>query len=116
MTETNDELVFYVTLQIKPEKVDEWLQAVHNIVEQMARESAFICCYLQRDLFNPCTFTLYEQWREASMETFLANQMQPYRYAYEAKLPEYLKAPRQAAILTPVKTWRAACQTATEIT
>jgi quinol monooxygenase YgiN len=108
MAPGNNELTFYVTLQIKPEKVDDWLLAVNDIAEHMAKEEAFICCYLQRDLFNPCTFTLFEQWREESMETFLANQMKPYRYGYESKLPEYLQSPRQAAILTPVKTWLAA--------
>lgn len=114
MTPSNNELAFYVTLQIKPEKVDEWLQAVNDIVEQMAKETAFICCHLQRDLLNPCTFTLFEKWREASMETFLANQMHPYRYAYEQKLPEYLQAPRQAAILTPLMQWQAT-ECATEL-
>lgn len=109
MTANHNELVFYVTLQIKPEKVDDWLQDVHDVIEQMAKEPAFICCYMQRDMFNPCTFTLFEKWREPSMESFLANQMQPYRYAYEEKLPNYLQAPRQATILTPLQQWQAAC-------
>ena len=108
MKATHDELVFYVTLHIKPEKVAAWLQAVDVIVEQMAKEPAFISCYLQRDMFSPTTFTLFEKWREPSMEAFLANQMQPYRYAYEEKLPAFLQSPRQAAILTPVKQWQAA--------
>lgn len=108
MTSGNDELAFYVTLQIKPEKVDEWLQAVKDIIDQMAKEPAFICCHVQRDLLTPCIFTLFEKWREASMETFLANQMQPYRYAYEQKLPGYLQTARRAAILTPLMQWQAA--------
>lgn len=107
MTETNDELVFYVTLHIKPEKVAEWLQTVDEIVEHMAKEKAFISCYMQRDLFSPTTFTLFEKWREPSIEAFLANQMHPYRYAYEEKLPALLQKPKQAAILTPVRQWQA---------
>ncbi|MGQ9425854.1 putative quinol monooxygenase [Gilvimarinus sp. F26214L] len=103
----NEGLVFYVTLKIRPEKVQDWLQAVHEIIEQMSKESAFICCYLQRDASDPCSFTLFEKWREPSMDAFVAHQMTSYRLAYEEKLAEYLQSPRSAEVLEPVDQWLA---------
>jgi len=39
------------------------------------------------------------------VEAFLANQDKPYRRAYEAKLPELLQKPRDAAVLKPLGEW-----------
>ncbi|WP_299345217.1 hypothetical protein [uncultured Pseudoxanthomonas sp.] len=40
-------LVFYVRLRVKPERVDEWLHAVHAIVDAMSKEDT--------GEFNPST-------------------------------------------------------------
>ena len=49
MTMANTDLVFYVRLWVKPDRVDEWLSAVKPLIEQMSRESAFVSCYMHRD-------------------------------------------------------------------
>ncbi len=102
---SNNDLVFYVKLQVKPQHIDEWRQAVNTIVECMSQESAFVSCYLHQDSQDPCEFSLYERWREPSVEAFLRNQMKPYRIEYDAKLPGLLARPREAAILKPLGEW-----------
>ena len=99
------DLVFYVQLDVKPDRIDEWRRAVDDIIERMSAEDAFVACYLHRDAHDSCVFTLYERWREPSVEAFLANQMKPYRMAYDAKLPDLLQRPREAALLKPLGEW-----------
>ena len=102
---TNDDLVFYVKLFVKPEHVEEWKQAVHEIIDAMSREEAFVSCHLHQDSQDPNLFTLYERWREPSVEAFIAHQMKPYRLAYDAKLERLLQRPREPQILKPLGEW-----------
>ena len=102
----NSDLVFYVKLRVKPDRVGEWLAAVDEIIRAMSQEDAFVACYLHRDTQDPNLFTLYERWNEPSLDAFLAHQMKPYRQAYDAKLPELLERPREASILAPLGEWR----------
>ena len=101
----NAELVFYVELRVKRERVDEWRRALDEIIEHMSKEDAFVACYLDQDPHDECRFTLYERWNEPSVEAFLAHQMTPYRQAYDAKLPGLLQQPRDATILKPIREW-----------
>lgn len=103
---SNEDLVFYVKLHVKPERVDEWREAVTEIIEKMSREDSFVSCQLHRDAQDPNLFTLYERWREPSVEVFLQRQAKPYREAYEARLPELLQRPREPAVLVPLGEWR----------
>jgi quinol monooxygenase YgiN len=102
------ELVFYVKLYVKPDRVDEWKAAVTEIIDRMSRESAFVACYLHQDAQDPNVFTLYERWNEPSVDAFLQNQMKPYRVAYEAMLPELLQRPREPTVLVPIREWHRA--------
>ena len=101
----NDDLVFYVKLYVKPDRVDEWRTAVTTIIEEMSKEDAFISCHLHQDTHEENIFTLYERWSEPSVEAFLKNQMKPYRVAYEAKLEALLQRPREPQILKPLGQW-----------
>lgn len=98
-------LVFYVRLRVKPERVDEWLHAVHAIVDAMAKEDTFLSCDLHRDANDPTLFTLYERWAEPDVATFLARQDKSYRRHYEARLPELLQGPREPQVLVPLARW-----------
>ena len=101
------DLVFYVTLDLKPECVDEWKASVVRVIDQMSVEPAFIGCSMQQDAANPSCFTLYERWREPSAEAFVKNQFESkaYRTEYEQRLPGWLKTPRSAAVLWHVEQW-----------
>ena len=43
-TDPSAPLVFYVRLRVKPERVDEWLRAVHDIVEAIEGPIALTAC------------------------------------------------------------------------
>ena len=101
----DSDLVFYVKCRVKPDRIDEWRQAVTDIIEQMSREDSFVSCHLHRDSADPTLFTLYERWAEPSVEAFLERQAKPYRQAYEAKLPELLQGPREPQVLVPLGEW-----------
>jgi Uncharacterized conserved protein len=102
---SNNHLVFYVKLHVKPSCVQDWRQAFHAIVEEMSKESAFVSCYLHQDASDQALFTLYERWAEPSVEAFLKNQMKPYRVEYEARLESLLQRPREAQVLVPLGQW-----------
>jgi quinol monooxygenase YgiN len=102
---SNDDLVFYVKLYVKPDCVEEWRKAFDVIVEEMSKEDAFISCYLHQDAYDETLFTLYERWAEPSVESFLENQMKPYRIEYDAKLETLLQRPREPQILRSLGIW-----------
>jgi quinol monooxygenase YgiN len=103
----SNNLVFYVQFQVKPEHVHDWQNAVIAVIDHMAKEDTFVTCYLHQDTQDPNRFTLYERWREPSVEAFVQNQLEAksYRKAYEEKLPEWLEAPRTASVLSHIKEW-----------
>lgn len=105
MSSSDTPLVFYVKLQLKPECVETWLQALHVLVDRMAEEPAFISCDLHRDANDPTLFTLYERWNEASVADFLAHQATGYRATYEALLPDLLQCPREPQVLELLQSW-----------
>lgn len=102
---SQEDLVFYVKLFVKPDCVDAWKEAVTEIIEAMSQEDAFISCQLHQDAHDPYQFTLYERWAEPSVEAFLQNQNKPYRQAYDAKLETLLQGPREPQILKPLGQW-----------
>lgn len=104
---TSDHLVFYVKLHVKPECIEEWKGAFQQIAEAMSQEPAFVSCYLHQDAQDENLFTLYERWDEPSVESFLENQMKPYRVEYDVKLPDLLQRPREAQVLVPLGQWLA---------
>ena len=101
------DLVFFVRLDLKPEHVAAWTAAVQGVIDAMAQEPAFVSCEMARDEADATRFTLYERWREPTVDDFIRNQMaKPYRREYEANLGEWLRTPRDAAILRHVAVWR----------
>ncbi|MGH8039052.1 MAG: putative quinol monooxygenase [Stenotrophomonas sp.] len=105
MSDSQGPLVFYVKLQIKPERIDAWLEAVHVLIDRMAEEPAFISCDLHRDANDSTLFTLYERWDEASVQDFMDHQSTDYRAAYDALLPELLQKPREPQVLELLQSW-----------
>ena len=102
----NSDLVFFVQLHIKPERVDEWKNALTHLIDRMSEEPAFVTCFWDQSTDDPNLFTLYERWREASVDEFIRNQMKGYRKAYEDLLPGMLQTPRSTMILKPIQEWR----------
>ena len=71
----------------------------------MSQEEAFVGCSLQQDICEPTCYTLYERWREPSLEAFIKNQFEgkDYRQAYEARLPDMLRTPRATTVLRHIQ-------------
>ncbi|NGM88741.1 hypothetical protein G5B35_15655 [Parapusillimonas sp. SGNA-6] len=103
---SSEDLIFYVKLYVRPDRVDEWKEAVTTVIEEMSKEDAFVSCDLHQDAHDEHLFTLYEKWAEPSVEAFLQNQMKPYRVAYEAKLERLLQRPREPQVLKLLRQWR----------
>jgi len=103
-----EDLIFYVKLHVRPDRVDEWREAVNTVIDEMSKEEAFISCDLHQDANDESLFTLYEKWAEPSVEAFLKNQAKPYRAAYEGKLETLLRRPREPQVLKLLGRWRKA--------
>src|SRR5690606_38627973 len=101
-----EDLVFYVKLYVRPDRIDEWNEAVNTVIEEMSKEAAFISCDLHQEANDESLFTLYEKWAVPSVEAFLKHQAKPYRVAYEAKLEALLQRPREPQVLKPLGHWR----------
>jgi quinol monooxygenase YgiN len=102
---SDDALVFIVQLHLKPERVEDWKRAVNELIDRMSQEDAFVTCLLDQSTEDPGMFTLYQRWREPSLEAFVRNQMKDYRKRHEEMLPDLLQAPGKAMALRPVQAW-----------
>ena len=103
---SSTDLIFFVQLNIKSERVDEWMRAVTELIDHMSREDTFVMCLMDQSAEDPTIFTLYERWNEPSLDAFVINQMKDYRKRYEELLPELLRRPRRTMILSPLRTWQ----------
>ncbi len=103
----SNDLVFYVQFQVKPECVQEWKDTVIDVINQMSAESTFVTCYLHQDTQDVNRFTLYERWREPSVEAFIKNQFEAksYHKVYEEKLPALLVSLRTTSVLSDIEEW-----------
>jgi len=102
-----DDLVFYVKYHIKPECVEEFQEHLFVLVDNMAKEPAFVSAFVHQDTEDPTRFSMYERWQEASKEDFMTYQMasKAYRRIYEQLLPDMSATPRKIHILRPMAFW-----------
>jgi quinol monooxygenase YgiN len=95
-------LAVVVSLHLKPGCEEEWLRLVRPVLDAMRHEPTFINAVLHRDPADPTRFMLYETW--ADRDDLLNVQMRRgYRTAYEARLPDLLREPRQAQLWRPLR-------------
>jgi len=102
-----DDLVFYVKYHIKPECLEEFQEHLFVLVENMAKEPAFVSAFVHQDTDDSTRFSMYERWQEASKEDFMTYQMasKAYRRIYEQRLPQMSATPRKIYILKPLAFW-----------
>lgn len=102
-----DDLVFYVKYHIKPECIEEFQEHLFVLVENMAKEPAFVSAFVHQDTEDSTRFSMYERWQEASKEDFMTYQMasKAYRRIYEQRLPQMSATPRKIYILKPLAFW-----------
>lgn len=95
-------LVVVVSLNVRPGCEEEFLGLLAPVMDAMRHEPSFINAALHRDPGDPARFMLYETW--ADRDDLIEVQMRrDYRRAYEARLPELLREPRQVQIWHPLR-------------
>jgi quinol monooxygenase YgiN len=96
------QVVVVVRLEVKTECRDEWLALLGPVLDAMRHEATFINAVLHEDPDDPARFMLYETW--ADLDDLVQVQMtRGYRTAYESRLPELLREPRDARIWCPMR-------------
>ena len=98
----NDLVAVIVSIHVKPGCEAEFQALLTPLLDAMRDESTFINAVLHRDAEDPTRFMLYETW--ASREDLVEVQLKrAYRRAYEARLPELVREPRQAHCFQPMR-------------
>lgn len=102
-----DDLVFYVQFHLKPESAGEFKESLLKLVNEMAKEETFVSAFLHQDQDDPNKYTIYERWRESSMDAFIINQLEgkEYRNDYEDHIEEWSATPRDISVLKPMNHW-----------
>lgn len=96
------ELVFVVTLRVKPGLEEEFLRLLTPLLDAMRQEETFVNTALHQDPDDPSRYMLYETWADRE-EFFEVQVKREYRIAYEDRLPELLQEPRQAQMWQPLR-------------
>ena len=94
--------VVIVSIHVKPGHEEEFLHLVTPVLDAMRHETTFINAALHRDPEDPTRFMLYETWADRD-ELVNVQMKRPYRSAYEARLPEMLREPRQVQLWQPLR-------------
>lgn len=84
-----------VTLHARPGAEAELLRLLEPVLDAMRHEPTFVSAVLHRDPEDPTRFLLIETWTDRD-DLVEVQMKRPYRQAYEARLPELLRAPRRA--------------------
>jgi quinol monooxygenase YgiN len=95
-------VAYIIDFDVKPERIDTFLDMVNAVLSAMRHEENFLECALNQDPDNPARFMLYEAW--ADHEDVLDVQLKrPYRQAWHDALPDLLAAPRTFSIWKPLR-------------
>ena len=89
--EGDGRLAVVVTLWVKPGHEEEFLRLLAPVLDAMRHEPTFINAALHQDPADPTRFMLYETWADRT-DLVEVQMKRLYRSAYEARLPELLRA------------------------
>lgn len=101
------DLIFTVEFHVKPEHRAEFLDALLQVLNQMAKESTFVSTHLQQVAGDPNRLMIYERWAEPDMASFIDNQLKAkaYRLDYEQRLGDWLAEERKFTVFEPLGEW-----------
>jgi quinol monooxygenase YgiN len=91
-----------VTLEARAGRVDDLLALLHPVLDAMRQEATFVSAVLHRDPADPTRLMVYETWADLD-ELATVQVRRDYRRAYEAALPELLRAPRRVELWQPLR-------------
>ena len=95
-------IAFIVSLHVRPGCEEEFLALLAPVLDAMRHEPTFVNAVLHRDPADPTRFMLYETWTDLN-DVVEVQMKRPYRQAYEARLPDLLREPRQAQVWQPLR-------------
>ncbi|WP_109125074.1 antibiotic biosynthesis monooxygenase [Dyella sp. C11] len=96
MSET---IAFIVHLPARHEHAAQLERGMLDVLDAMQEEPDFVSTHLHQAPDDPDTFVLYEVW-SCSREHFLQHHLgKSYRQAFEAALPQWLRAERTIEFL-----------------
>lgn len=95
-------LVAVVSIRVKPGLEEEFLRLLTPVLDAMRHEPTFINAVLHRDPEDPTCFMIYETWSDRD-DLVNVQLKRGYRRAYEARLPEILREPRQISVWQPLR-------------
>jgi (4S)-4-hydroxy-5-phosphonooxypentane-2,3-dione isomerase len=98
-------VTYAIIFEVVPERLDRFLELLHEVLDAMRHEATFHEAILHRDPASKHRFMLYETWE--SHEDVLSVQLhRPYRQAWHDALPTILRSERQIAVWEPVRSDR----------
>lgn len=89
-----------VTLPIKPEQREQFLQATSALLAKGVHETGCLAYHCYEDPSTPSTFLVLSEWRSAA--TLKAHQQQPYALAYFSQLAAWLREPATVRVLETI--------------
>ncbi|WP_027178190.1 putative quinol monooxygenase [Maridesulfovibrio bastinii] len=102
----NNNLVFTVQFDIKPEYISIFEKSLLHILNNMSAEDTFVSCYLDKNLSNETRYILYEIWNEPSVEAFIENQgSKEYRTEFNENIDNWTSSEKKVTMLAPVQEW-----------
>ena len=94
--------IVVVTNHVRPGFEDEYLRLVLPIIDKMRHEASFINNAIHRAADDPTRFMIFEAWADRD-DVFNVQIKRDYRNAYETRLPEILRTPREMTFWQPLR-------------
>jgi len=97
-------VVLIVRFRPKPGQREQFLKHLHELVDTMSKEAAFVNTVIHDDIEQPADVVLYETW-SCSREAWIAEELpRPYRADYE-RIGAQLLESRQVDWLVPTRSF-----------
>jgi len=96
-------VVLVVRFRPKPGQREQFMKHLHELVDTMSKETAFVNTVIHDDIEQPADIVLYETWAHTSREAWIAEELpRPYRADYERLAAQLLES-RHVDWLIPIR-------------
>jgi quinol monooxygenase YgiN len=96
-------VVLVVRFRPKPGQREQFMKHLHELVDTMSKETAFVNTVIHDDIEQPADIVLYETWSYGSREDWIAGELRrPYRADYERLAAQLLES-RHVDWLVPIR-------------
>jgi len=95
-------VTYMIKFHVVPEKREEFLCLLHDVLDAMRSETTYREAILHRDPECDNTFMLYETW-ESHDDVLNVQLHRPYRQAWHAALPHILNGEREISVWQKIR-------------